>query len=104
MRTHLKHAVAACLLAALLVPAAAGAVYQRGDRPAGIRSVDGPALTPAQSSPAADSTPRIVREVRTVTSHDGNPTVAVVLGALSLSVALAGTGYVALRVRPLLRS
>jgi hypothetical protein len=95
-----KRIFLSCLLALLLVPAAANAVFPVGDRPDGVNAENGPA--PTVSHPA--SSPQIVREVRTITTHDGSQTLTVVLAALALSVALSATGYVALRVRPMLRS
>ena len=48
-------------------------------------------------SPASASSPTsIVREIRTVTD-DGNPTLALVLAAIALAVALCGTSYVLVR-------
>lgn len=100
MRTHTKRIFLAFMLALLLVPAAAGATYQRGDSPAAISAANGPrpAVIPA------DTTPAIVHEIRTVTTHEKSDTLPVVLAALALSVALTATGYVALRVRPMPRS
>jgi hypothetical protein len=51
----------------------------------------------AQSSP-----PPVA--IHTVTVHDGNHTLPLVLAAAALAVALGGTAYVAFRVRPQLRS
>src|SRR5947208_6295724 len=86
-----------CLLALLLVPAAASATYPAGDGPGGISRENGarPAATAATAPPTI---------VRNITTHDGSQTVPLVLAALALSVAIAGSGYVALRVRPSLRS
>lgn len=102
MRTDMKRLLLGCLVALLLVPAVANATYQVGDSPSAISQANGP--RPAAPVPAATTSTRIVREVHNITTHDGSPTVAVVLAALALSVAIAGTGYVALRVRPMLRS
>jgi hypothetical protein len=96
VRIDMRRALLACLLALMIVPAAAGAAYQVGDSPHAISVANGP-RPPAPLPPAA-STPRVI------TTHEGSPTVAVVLAALALSVAIAGTGYVTLRIRPLLRS
>jgi hypothetical protein len=44
------------------------------------------------SAPAAQPTNTVVREIRTVTSDD-NHTLAIVLAAVALGIALCGTGY-----------
>ena len=89
----MKRTLIACLLALMIVPSVASAAFQVGDSPHAISTANGP-------RPAAP----VVREVHTITTHDGNQTVPVVLASLALSVAVVGTGYVALRVRPMLRS
>ena len=86
----MKRTLIACLLALMIVPSAASATYQVGDSPHAISTANGP-------RPAAPV-------VHTITTHEGNQTVPVVLASLALSVAVVGTGYVALRVRPMLRS
>jgi hypothetical protein len=97
VRTDMKRLLLGCLLALLLVPAAANAAYTVGDSPHAISRENGP----RPAAPVATAPPTIVRNI---TTHDSNQTVPVVLAALALSVAIAGTGYVALRVRPMLRS
>jgi hypothetical protein len=97
VRTDMKRLLLGCLLALLLVPAAANAAFTVGDSPHAVRAENGPGS--AASAPAAPPT-----IVRNITTHEGSQTVPVVLAALALSVAIAGTGYVALRVRPSLRS
>jgi hypothetical protein len=48
---------------------------------------------PSSTTPATpSSTPTVVREVRTVT-NDSNHTLAIVLAAAALGIALCGTGY-----------
>jgi hypothetical protein len=89
----MKRILVLCLLALTIVPSVASAAYQVGDSPTAISTANGP-------RPAAP----VVREVHTITTHTGNQTVPVVLAALALSVAVAGTGYMTLRIRPLLRS
>ena len=96
MRIDMKRAVLACLLALMIVPAAAGAAFPVGDSPHAISTANGP-RPPAPVPPAATA-PRVVA------THEGSQTVPVVLAALALSVAIAGTGYVTMRIRPLLRS
>jgi hypothetical protein len=102
VRTDLKRLLLGCLLALLIVPAAASATYPMGDGPGPVSHENG--ARPAAPGPVASSTPTIVREVRNVTTHDGSQTFTIVLAALALSVAITGAGYVALRVRPMLRS
>ena len=102
MRTHAKRkrsmrarALAAFVLALLAVPAASSAMLPPPDPPShhgsAVATLDG-------------SAPQPVRDVRTVVTGRGDQTVAIVLGAAALAVALGGAGYVALRVRPMLRS
>jgi len=95
----MKRILIICMLALTIVPSVASAAYQVGDSPHAISTANGP--RPAAPLPAAAP---VVREVHTITTHTGNQTVPVVLAALALSVAVAGTGYVTLRIRPLLRS
>jgi hypothetical protein len=87
----MKRTLIACLLALMIVPAAASAAYQVGDSPHAISTANGPR-------------PPAPIEVHNITTHDANQTLPVVLASLALSVAVTGTGYVALRVRPMLRS
>jgi hypothetical protein len=96
MRIDMKRALLACLLALMIVPAVAGATFPVGDSPHTISTENGP--RPAAPVPASASAPRII------TTHEGSQTLPVVLAALALSVAIAGTGYVTMRIRPLLRS
>jgi len=91
--TTMKRILIACLLALMIVPSVASATYQMGDSPHAISTANGP--RPAAPTPA---TP-IVREV----PQNADQTLPVVLASLALSVAVVGTGYVALRVRPMLR-
>ena len=89
----MKRIVLGCLLALMLVPAAANAVYPAGDRPAGVSAENGP-----RPALVAATAPQVV------TTHEGNQTLPVVLAALALSIAITASGYVVLRVRPMLRS
>jgi hypothetical protein len=96
VRLDMKRLLLGFLLALLLVPAAANAAYTVGDSPVSHENGPRPAAPTAAVAP-----PTIVRNV---TTHDSSQTLPVVLAALALSVAIVGTGYVALRVRPMLRS
>jgi hypothetical protein len=104
--------LAACLTAGLALPAGASAMLPRPDGPPvaphanapavvvhapAIRHENGPASAVRPTSTAA---PSVVREIRTVT--DGtDQTLPIALGAFALAIALSGTGYIALRVRPM---
>ena len=91
--------LAACLAAALAVPAGASAMF-RVDGPVAVSHENGPAVV---VRPTSTPSPSIVREIRTVTDN-GDQTLPIVLGSLALAIALTGTGYVALRLRPLRRA
>ena len=74
---------------------------QTQSRPIAERSFALPAsFKPEVQNPvspvSASNPPSIVREIRTVTD-DGNPTLALVLAAIALAVALCGTAYVLVR-------
>jgi hypothetical protein len=56
------------------------------------------------SSPTVASSPgSIIREIRTVTD-DGNPTLALVLAALALAIALCGSAYAGVRLSRMQRN
>jgi hypothetical protein len=94
-RSIRTHALTACLVAALAVPAGASAM-PRGDGPIAVRHENMPVAAASHPTPAS-----VVREIRTVT--DGtDQTLPTALAAIALAVALCGTGYVALRLRPML--
>jgi hypothetical protein len=89
----MKRMLLGCLVALLLIPAAAYAVYPVGDGPGGVRAENGPAPAVVQAT-----APPVV------TTHESSQTLPVVLAALALSIAITASGYVVLRVRPMLRS
>jgi hypothetical protein len=65
--------------------------------PASFRSE---VTSPPQSAPA--SSPVFVHDVRTVHNYDGR-TLAIVLASVALGIALAGTGWVAVRLTQMQR-
>ena len=84
---------AAAICALLAFPAVAGA---RTDAPLRVH----PHAAAAVASSAAP-----VREVRTVVMDDrAGSTLTLVIAIAALAVALSGTAYLALRVRPMLRT
>jgi hypothetical protein len=95
-----KRSLAACLVALLAIPAAAAATFPKGD-PAMREGLSPSALV----NPGTAQTPatHIVREVRVVT-HGGDSTVAIALSAAALGIALGGTAYIAMRLRPVART
>ena len=107
MRTRIKRrrtfralALAACLASLLAVPSASMAGTQHGYAlPPGF-TTDGQ-TSGGQS--AIKSSEAVAPVIRTVDSG-GQDAVAIVLSSVALALALAATGYVAVRVRPALRS
>ena len=89
----MKRLLIICLLALFIVPAAASAVIPKPDPPITVSHENGP----ARSAPVA-------RIIATSDGGGGNSTLAVVLAASALGIALGGAGYVAFRVRPMLHS
>jgi hypothetical protein len=87
-RSAWKHLLAACVIALLVLPAAASA----------MEYADVPAIAVRQEN-AAVPAPTTVREVRTV-RIDGTRTLPIALSAAALGIALAGTGYVMFRLSP----
>ena len=87
----MKRLVATCILALLLVPAAASAMRPIEDLPFNYSHVH------------AATTPPVVREVRTVTKSADN-TLPIALASVALGLTIAGFGYLALRTRPVPRS
>ena len=87
----MKRLVATCILALLLVPAAASAMRPIEDPPFNYSNVH------------ATTTPPVVREVRTVTKSADN-TLPIALASVALGLTIAGFGYLALRTRPVPRS
>jgi hypothetical protein len=102
-----NRALAACLAAALVAPAAASAMPQQSSGPAQASAPafplppvhrDVPGTDPAAAAPSA------IRVVRTVNVTNSSNTLPIVLAAAALAIALTGAAYVTLRVRPALRS
>jgi hypothetical protein len=86
-------ATAACMCSLLVFPAVAGA------------RTDAPLLMHPKTQPAAAAVdPPTVREVRTVVMEDGANSLTLVIAIAALAIALSGTAYLALRVRPMLRT
>ena len=97
-RSIRTHALAACLAAALALPAGAAAM-PRGDGPIAVRHENAPVATVSHPAPAPAA--GVVREIRTVTGGT-DQTLPTTLASIALAIALCGAGYVALRVRPTL--
>lgn len=84
----MKRLLTLCLLALLLVPAAASA----------MRPLEAPPFNYA-NNPTASTSPPVVREI-TITKS-GDNTLAIALGATALGVSLIGIGYLTYRARPM---
>jgi hypothetical protein len=85
--TSMKRLLTICLLALLIVPAAASA----------MRPLEAPPLN--YSNNPATATP-VVHQVRIVTNSNDN-TLPIALGAIALGVSLIGFGYLTYRGRPM---
>jgi hypothetical protein len=93
-----KPILAACFVALLLVPAVASAHMEWADEPTGYYA-DMPAIALPQDNarPAVSSA---VHEMRTVKVGGGDNTLALVLSAAALGIALGGAAYIVLRLSP----
>ena len=97
-----KRSLAVWLVALLAIPAAAAATFPKGD-PAMRREGPSPSALVNSGTAAQAPATHIVREVRVVT-HGGDSTVAIALSAAALGIALGGTAYIAMRLRPIPRT
>jgi hypothetical protein len=100
-----KPILVACVIAMLVVPAAAGAHMEWADQPVGYYA-DMPAIAlQQQNARRAENDPRTtvpsaVHEVRTVKAAGSDNTLALALSAAALAVALGGAAYMVFRLSP----
>ena len=95
----------ACLAATLAIPAAAAAMPQHDSGTPPLVNAQGFPLAPVHRSvpgsvPTLTAPPSAVRVVRTINVSHGDTTLSLILAALALGVALSGTAYVTVRLRP----
>jgi hypothetical protein len=83
-----KPLLAACIIALLVLPAAASA----------MEYADVPAIAFPHGHPNTPVTTSVVHEVRTV--RTGDRTLSLVLSAAALGIALGGTAYMTFRLSP----
>lgn len=102
MRTATKNlrslriwALSACIVAVLALPAAASAMPH--DPIITLRQENGFPLATVHHAPPGQAA---VHVIRTVSSGGGDTTLPTVLAAAALGIALAGLGYVTVRLRP----
>jgi hypothetical protein len=107
-RSLRNRALAACMVAALAVPATAAAMPQQSPAATPVTTSPFP-LPPVHrdvpgTDPATAIAPSAVHVIRTVTVNSADNTLPTVLAAIALAIALTGAAYVTLRLRPLARS
>ena len=86
----------ACVVAVLVLPVAASAMPQR-DPAIALRNENGFPLASVQHTVPASTEP----VARTITISRGGSALPLVLASLALGIALTGTAYVAVRLRPI---